>query len=163
MLSLFYQLFSRSAKITNNVQFATLLSLHPLRTGSIGNRDAENLIGTLVEPKKSTLAKIRASLLSLGYVENADYDAINVESYVSYALSNIPRFILKHKWELVVILILHDQTELSELLERFPNFKERQFEQNQDDAARWVKLDPFSEMQLINELANFYGMPNNRE
>jgi hypothetical protein len=128
-----------------------------LRTGSIGNRDAESLFSTLVEPKKSVLGKARSLLLSLGYVEDTGYDAINVESYVLYSLSNVPRFILKHKWEVTVLLILHDQSELTELFEKFPGFRDRQFEQNPEDGTRWAKLDPVAEMKQISDLTNFYA------
>src|SRR5579863_6821780 len=77
----------------------SLQRYHKLRTGSIGNRDAETLINTLVEPKKSLLSKLRLYLLSLGYQEEAGYDAINIESYVAYSILGQTRFILKHKWE----------------------------------------------------------------
>ena len=128
-----------------------------MRTGSIGNRDAETLINTLVEPKRSTLMKLRSALLLRGYSEEAGYDAINIESYVSYSVSNVPRFTLKHKWELAVIFVLQNQKEHDDLSLRLPSIKERQFEQNAEDGTLWLKLDPASESQLILNLADFYA------
>ena len=129
----------------------------PLRTGSIGNRDAETLINTLVEPKRSILLKLRSALLSQGYSEEAGYDAINIESYVSFSISNVLRFILKHKWELAVILVIQNQKEQTALVNQFPAIKERQFEQNTDDGTLWLKFDPAAEEQLILNLAYFYA------
>jgi hypothetical protein len=128
-----------------------------MRTGSVGNRDAETLIGTLVEPKRSVLGKLRGMLLSSGYSEETGYDAINVESYVSYSISKRPRFILKHKWELAVFVVLENRSEQMKLLEKFPIIKGRHFEENPDDGGLWIKLDPIGEEALVSDLVDFYS------
>jgi hypothetical protein len=128
-----------------------------LRTGSFGNRDAESLISTLVEPKRNVLMKLRTGFLSRGYFEEAGYDPINVESYVSYSISSVSRFVFKHKWELAVIMVLQDQKEQTELLAQFPPLKEREFEHNSEDGTLWLELDPTSETEMILALADFYA------
>jgi hypothetical protein len=134
-----------------------------MRTGSIGNRDAETLINTLVEPKKSILTKLRHVLLTCGFVEEAGYDAINVESYVSYSISNTTRFIAKFKWELAVFLLLQNQEEQSNLMLNVAATKEKQVEQNSEDGTFWLKLDPTRDEELIIALANFYRLPTANE
>jgi hypothetical protein len=124
-----------------------------LRTGSIGNRDAESLINTLVEPKKSILSKLRDDLLSYGYSEEAGYDPINVESYVSYSISGVTRFIFKHKWELVVLFVIANPEEKEKVARMFPSVGSKKIEVNDVDGTTWLSLDPGSEGDIIRQIA----------
>jgi hypothetical protein len=71
-----------------------------LRTGSAGDRSAEDLVKTLPEPKRTVVSSIREKLLRLGYQESPEYDAINVEPVLIYSKSEKNSMFLKFKWEL---------------------------------------------------------------
>lgn len=124
-----------------------------LRTGSIGNRDAESLINTLVEPKRSILSKLRNDLLGMGYSEEAGYDPINVESYVSFSIAGVTRFIFKHKWELGVLFVIANSEEKEKALKKYPELNSKKIELNDEDSTMWVTLDPGAEGDLIRQIA----------
>jgi hypothetical protein len=138
---------------------ASSWSCQNLRTGSIGNRDAETLLNTLPEPKKSILQPIRSELLSLGYSEEAGFDVINIESYICYSVKGKNRFYLKHKWELVVLAVLESLKEKQEILNTFPILEKKEFEQT-DDALFGAKLDPQNEQPMIFQLAEYFVSGN---
>ncbi len=127
--------------------------MYLLRTGSIGNRDAETLINTLVEPKKTLLGDLRKKLLALGFGEETGYDAINIESYVSYSFHGSTRFIFKHKWSLAVVLVLHDEQDKEETQRQSPKIAEFTFTRNEEDGTVWAELDPEKDKELILKLA----------
>lgn len=129
-----------------------------MRTGSIGNRDAETLLNTLVEPKRKVLARLRKVLLSLGYAEDAGYDAINIESYVAYSISGSARFFLKHKWEMVVVVVFHSPGEKTIAVAKFPLLMEKEMETNSDDGTISCKLSPTNDSELIDQLERYYAI-----
>jgi hypothetical protein len=112
-------------------------------------------VNTLPEPKKSILQSIRSKLLSLGYSEEAGYDAINIESYVAYSSNNKVRFFLKHKWEVVVIGVLQSEQEKQQVLMKFPSVQSKEFEAG-DDNTFAIRFDPQNERELIFEVAEFF-------
>lgn len=124
-----------------------------MRTGSIGNRDAESLINSLVEPKKTILSDLRKDLLSMGFAEEAGYDPINVESFVSYSSLGVNRFTFKHKWSLVVTLILSGNVERESIVQRLPEVAPKVFSKNEEDETLWSDFDPKVERELILKVA----------
>lgn len=124
-----------------------------MRTGSIGNRDAESLINSLVEPKKTILSDLRKELISMGFAEEAGYDPINVESFVSYSSLGVNRFIFKHKWSLVVTLILSGNVERESIVQRLPEVAPKVFSKNEEDETLWSDFDPKVERELILKVA----------
>lgn len=126
-----------------------------LRTGSIGNRDAETLVNTLPEPKKSILQSVRSVLLSLGYSEEAGFDAINIESYVGYSIKGTTRFFLKHKWEVVSVAVIESPAEKQEIEKKIPRISAKESEKA-DDGTIGIKFDPKSEKEVILELAQYF-------
>ena len=124
-----------------------------MRTGSIGNRDAESLINTLVEPKRTILGDLRKELLSMGFAEEAGYDPINVESFVSYSYLGVNRFILKHKWSLAVTLVLSGNVERESIVGRLPEIAPKVFTKNEEDNTLWSDFDPKVERELILKIA----------
>ena len=127
-----------------------------MRTGSIGNRDAETLINTLVEPKKSTLGNLRKHLLEEGFGEEADYDAINIESYIAYSLSGQTRFIFKHKWNLSVTLLLKNGDEETMLKRKVPESASLEFSRNEDDGTIWSEMNPQLQTDLILKIVDYF-------
>ncbi len=111
------------------------------------------MINTLVEPKRSILSSLRVDLLNLGYSEEAGYDPINVESYVSYSFAGVTRFIFKHKWELVVLFVIANSEDKEKTLKKYPALGSKKFEINDEDATMWLNLDPSREGDLIREIA----------
>jgi hypothetical protein len=126
-----------------------------MRTGSIGNRDAETLVNTLPEPKKSILQSIERELVSLGYTEEAGFDAINIESYLSYSLQGKTRFFLKHKWEVLALLVLYSESEKKFVVEKFPALSMKSFEV--EDVGYTMKFDPKEEKGDLVRVAEFFS------
>ncbi len=127
-----------------------------MRTGSIGNRDAETLIKTLVEPKKTVLTDVRKELLSLGFSEEAGYDAINIESYVAYSLEGKNRLFAKHKWELAIVISIEGEIEQKAISSKFPQLSKVEFGRNEEYGTVSIKLDPVKEKELIFEIAKYF-------
>ena len=94
----FYLFCIRSKKFRG--RRAVQLQVNLLRTGSVGNRTAEEMVKTLVEPKKAVVSHIREKLLGMGYTEEVEYDAINIEPVLVYSKSERSIVFLRHKWEL---------------------------------------------------------------
>ncbi|MGI0079505.1 MAG: hypothetical protein ACRECH_07765 [Nitrososphaerales archaeon] len=140
-----------------------VLQVYLLRTGSIGNRDAETLINTLVEPKRSLLGDLRRELISLGFSEETGFDAINIESFVSYSFSGSTRFIFKHKWNLVVVLIIYSEAEKELIVRKFPKISNFAFARNEEDGTIWTELDPKTDRELILQLANRFLLPEEKK
>ena len=127
-----------------------------MRTGSIGSRDVETLINTLVEPKKSVLGSLRKRLLEIGFAEEAGYDAINVESYVAYSLAGETNFLFKHKWSLSVTLLLKNKDERTALAKEVSGIGTLEFSRNEDDGTIWTELDPQVQGDQILEIAQYF-------
>ncbi len=85
-----------------------------MRTGSVGNRNVEDMINTLPEPKKKAIYSLRKILLDHGYLEDAEYDAINVEPVLIYSKSEKNVLVLRHKWELSATILVPDPEKLKE-------------------------------------------------
>jgi hypothetical protein len=69
----------------------------------------------MVEPKKSVISSSRKKLLDRGYVEEVEYDAINIEPVLIYSKSDTKVIFLRHKWETsaqIALLSIHNQNEL---------------------------------------------------
>ncbi len=74
------------------------------------------MIRTLAEPKKSIIASTRKKLLDRGYLEEVEYDAINIEPVLIYSKSNIKVIFLRHKWETFAQIPLGSIPNQNELL-----------------------------------------------
>jgi hypothetical protein len=70
-----------------------------LRTGSVGNRSAEDMVNTLTKEKKVIIGSVRRLLLDRGYLEDVEYDSINIEPVLIYSKSDKNVVFVRHKWE----------------------------------------------------------------
>jgi hypothetical protein len=104
-----------------------------MRTGSVGNRSAEDMVKTLVEPKKTIISVVRARLLELGYSEDVEYDSINIEPVLIYRKSNLSVF-LKHKWELAAMIPI-ENLDLGKL---DPEISKMQVQD--EEGSNWIKF-----------------------
>jgi len=82
----------------------------------VGNRSAEDMIRTMVEPKKSVISSARKKLLDRGYAEEVEYDAINIEPVLIYSKSDAKVMFLRHKWETSAQIALQSIPDQNELL-----------------------------------------------
>ena len=111
-----------------------------LRTGSVGNRSAEDMVKTLVEPKKSVISRVREKLLSMGYNEEVEHDAINVEPVLIYSNSERTVF-LRHKWELSAsIPVESKQMEKKESLPEL-NMDLSKYLTKDEEERKWLKFE----------------------
>lgn len=122
-----------------------------MRTGSVGNRSAEDMIKTLVEPKKSAISSIRQKLLAAGFSEEVEYDAINIEPVLIYSTSEKNTLFVKHKWELAALIPLKSEIEKEHFLSSDLNLAKYQFVD--DDGNGWLKFSlPKDEELILNVL-----------
>lgn len=68
---------------------------------------------TLPEQKRNPISAIRSKLLSRGYQEEMEYDAINVEPVLTYSKSQNDILFVRFKWELSCSILLTDVQKLS--------------------------------------------------
>jgi hypothetical protein len=90
-----------------------------MRTGSVGNRSAQEIVSTLPEPKKNVISSIRQKLLAEGYLEEVEYDAINVEPVLIYSRDQKSSVFLRYKWSLIAQIRLD-----SSLISELPKFQQ---------------------------------------
>ena len=124
-----------------------------LRTGSVGNRNAEDLIRTLPGEKKAVISALRLKLLEGGYIEDAEYDAINVEPVLKYSKSEYELVFLRFKWELAAMIPVADTARKNDA-----NFGKdfSKFIFVDDDGIRWLKFKlPDEENNALNALEFF--------
>ena len=81
-----------------------------MRTGSVGNRSAEDMVRTLVEPKKTVISGVREKLLVMGFLEEVEYDSINIEPVLIYSKAERKVVFLKHKWDLIAMVPLRSSS-----------------------------------------------------
>ena len=111
-----------------------------MRTGSIGNRNAEEMIRTLVEPKKRVVSSIRTKLLAMNLVEDVEFDSINIEPVMIYSLRDERWVFVKHKWEVVALVRLDSEDERKpQLLSTIQDGKGL-LERNEIDGTLWAKF-----------------------
>ncbi|MDG6998691.1 MAG: hypothetical protein JRN15_06220 [Nitrososphaerota archaeon] len=125
-----------------------------MRTGAVGNRSAEDMVKTLVEPKKSAISSIRQKLLAAGYSEEVEYDSVNIEPVLIYSVSERNALFVKHKWELTALIPLSSEIKK----EPFATSKEdlSKYEYVDDDGNRWLKFDlPEDEELILQILSRF--------
>lgn len=106
-----------------------------MRTGAVGNRSAEEMVRTLVEPKKSAVSSIRQKLLAIGYSEEVEYDAVNIEPVLIYSLSVRNVLLVKHKWELCALIPFGEDN-----VSVFSDEDLLKYEIVDDEKNRWLKF-----------------------
>ncbi len=126
-----------------------------MRTGSVVNRNADDMLKTLVEPKKKVISEIRHRLLNLGFLEEVEYDAINIEPVLIYLKSEKKLVFLKHKWELLAMIPLKSEqypegVDLPQAGDAYT-----QFQYSDEEGNRWLRFSlPNEEDNLFLTLDN---------
>jgi hypothetical protein len=89
----------------------------------VGNRNAEDMVSTLVPEKKAVVIPVRNALLGRGYTEEVEYDYINVEPVLVYSKSETNVVFVRHKWEILATVPLHASNEKeTQLVKEFSSF-----------------------------------------
>ena len=111
-----------------------------MRTGSVGNRSAEDMIKTLVEPKKSVISEVRSRLLLLGFSEEVEYDAVNIDPVLIYnRMAKV--VLLKHKWDLLAMLRVGEMKLEKQAL--------KDHEVTDDEGNKWLRFDLQTERERL--------------
>jgi hypothetical protein len=93
------------------------------------------MVSTLPEPKKETISSVRKKLIDLGFLENVEYDAINIEPVLIYSKSQSLTVFLRHKWETTSSILLK-----GELESEVPADDIAKYLVVDDDGNRWLKF-----------------------
>jgi hypothetical protein len=124
-----------------------------MRTGSVGNRRAEEMVRTLVEPKKTVISGVRERLVKLGFLEEVEYDSINIEPVLIYSKDSKKIVFLKHKWDLVAMIPLKSSTFPDGLDSGGVTDQLVRFQFEDEEANPWLKFAlPGDETQLFQAL-----------
>jgi hypothetical protein len=124
-----------------------------MRTGSVGNRSAADMVKTLVEPKKTIISGIREKLLQAGFLEDVEYDSINIEPVLIYSKSERKVVFLKHKWDLVAIIPLRSAAFPDGVDPKSLSPELAQFQYDDEEANHWVRFSlPKNELHLFQTL-----------
>lgn len=110
-----------------------------MRTGSVGNRNAEDIVKTLPEEKRGPLSSTRKIMLDRGYSEEIEYDAISVEPVLTYSKSENQVIALRYKWEVCASIFLGTYERFDEL-EKPVKDRLANFQITDDDGNRWLKF-----------------------
>lgn len=111
-----------------------------MRTGSVGNRSAEDMVKTLVEPKRSVISSLRNKLLSKGFLEDVEYDAINIEPVLIYSKSGSSVLFVKHKWALVALIPLESDLDRARILSSASELHTEKYETTDEEGIHWLKF-----------------------
>jgi len=89
-----------------------------LRTGSVGNRNAEDMVKTLVKEKKVIITSVRDALLHRGYLEDVEYDSINIEPVLIFSKAEKNVVLVRHKWETNATIPFQDSETLEKIVDQ---------------------------------------------
>jgi len=110
-----------------------------LRTGSVGNRNVDDIVNTLPAPKKGAVSQVRNILLDLEYIEEMEYDAVNVEPVLTYSRSEDQLIVLRYKWEVNVSISLK-RPEILDDLQKTVKDELANFLVKDDEGDCWLKF-----------------------
>lgn len=126
-----------------------------MRTGSVGNRSAEEMVNTLPEKKKQTIESVRKQLLDRNFLEEVEFDYINIEPVLVYSKSEKQIVFLKHKWETIATIPIRTPN-LLEASQMFLGEKISNFLITDDDSNQWLRFQlPENELLLIQVIEKF--------
>ncbi|HYB03943.1 MAG TPA: hypothetical protein VED17_05755 [Nitrososphaerales archaeon] len=89
-----------------------------MRTGSVGNRNAEDMVKTLVKEKKVIITSVRDALLHRGYLEDVEYDSINIEPVLIFSKAEKNVVLVRHKWETNATIPFQDSETLEKIVDQ---------------------------------------------
>ena len=105
----------------------------------MGNRSAEDMVNTLPKEKRQTIASMRKALLDRGFLEDVEYDSINIEPVLKYSKSELEIVFLRHKWELTAMIPVIDSSRLKDIEVIFKD-KSSEFLIKDEEGNQWMKF-----------------------
>ncbi len=112
-----------------------------MRTGSVGNRSADDMVKTLVEPKKTIISSIRNRLLADGFSEEVEYDAINIEPVLIYLKSEKQQVFVRHKWELAALVPIPSDKDRESIFSNIRELDPQRYEYIDEEENKWLKFE----------------------
>jgi hypothetical protein len=112
-----------------------------MRTGSVGNRSADDMVKTLVEPKKTVISSIRSKLIAEGYLEEVEYDAINIEPVLIYSKSEKRTLFVKHKWALTALIPIQSDEDRIRIFSRIEEIGPSRYETTDEEGNLWLEFE----------------------
>ena len=119
------------------------------RTGSVGNRSADDMVKTLVEPKKTVISSIRNRLIADGYSEEVEYDAINIEPVLIYSKSEKRVLFVKHKWALAALIPIQSNEDRSRIFSSAKEIDPAKYETTDEEGNRWLAFQLPSDEDVV--------------
>jgi hypothetical protein len=122
-----------------------------MRTGSIGGRDVDSLLKTISVEKRTILEKSRKFLIDAGFMEEVEYDPVNVESiFIFSAPTNREvKIILKYKWDLEALFAFPSKNDADRIRANFPFFSLPPEESAMADRSSVLRLDLSNQSDLL--------------
>jgi len=119
-----------------------------MRTGSVGNRSADDIVNTLPKEKKQVISSVRKLLLDRGLLEDVEYDSINIEPVLKYSKSESDVVFLRHKWELTAMIPVQ-APQMITYAEKIFKEKISEYLFIDENGNRWIKFNlPEAEEEL---------------
>ena len=84
----------------------------------MGNRNAEDMVKTLVKEKKVIITSVRDALLHRGYLEDVEYDSINIEPVLIFSKAEKNVVLVRHKWETNATIPFQDSETLEKIVDQ---------------------------------------------
>ena len=119
------------------------------RTGSVGNRSADDMVSTLVEPKKTVISSIRGKLIAEGYSEEVEYDAINIEPVLIYSKHQKHSLFVKHKWSLIALVPIQSKEERVQIFSSTSEIDLAKYETTDEEGNQWLKFQLPSDEDIV--------------
>ncbi len=97
------------------------------------------MINTLPKEKKQAISSMRKILLNHGFLEDVEYDSINIEPVLKYSKSGRDTVFLRHKWELTATIPVLDSGRLK-IIEGIFKDKSPEYLITDDEGNQWMKF-----------------------
>lgn len=93
-----------------------------------------------MEPKKTVISSIRNKLLAEGFLEEVEYDAINIEPVLIYTKSEKRVLFVKHKWALVAMIPIQSEEDRVRIMSGARESKPESYETTDESGNNWLSF-----------------------
>jgi len=108
------------------------------------------MVKSLVEPKRTIIESIRQKILRLHFVEEVEFDPIEIEPVIIYSKFGKRRIFLKHKWDTIALVLLASKEKGDEIAKKL-GVNQDKLEANEEDGTSWLKFQLPAEENLALE------------
>ena len=107
-----------------------------------------------MEPKKTVISSIRNKLLAEGFVEEVEYDSINVEPVLIYSRSEERVLFVKHKWALVAMIPIQSEVDRARIRRRAKESRPESYEITDESGSNWLSFQLPKEEAVVLKILN---------